>query len=168
MRVNYYQILGVGPGADARQIKTAYRRLALRYHPDQRLPVEGNSEHADAQFLLITEAYKCLSKPECRAEFDQELQAYLQEKRCHLCAGCGTINRIQRLPADKEAVCGACHHVLPLTDSERQVINQNQPRRNGTTRRVFTRLKGEARSIAGEMALAGLRAVVRRIAKDLP
>mgnify|MGYP000665123303 CR=1 FL=1 len=166
MRVNYYQILGVGPGADARQIKTAHRRLALRYHPDQRLPVEGDSEHADAQFLLITEAYKCLSNPECRAEFDQELQAYLQEKRCHLCAGCGTINRIQRLPVDKEAVCGACHHVLPLTDSERQDINQ--PRRNGTTRRVLTRLKGEARSIAGEMALAGLRAVVRRIAKDLP
>lgn len=166
MRVNYYQILGVGPGADTRQIKGAYHGLALRYHPDQRLSVEGGNEHADAKFLLITEAYKCLSKPECRAEFDRELQAYLNEKRCHICTGCGTINRIQRIPADKEAVCGSCHQVLSLTDKERQATNQ--PRRTGTARRVVARLKGEARSIAGEMALAGLRAVVRRIAKDLP
>lgn len=166
MRVNYYQVLGVGPGADARQLKAAYHRLALRYHPDQRLQVEGGNEHADAKFLLITEAYKCLSKPECRAEFDRELQGYLSEKRCHICTSCGTINRIQRLPADKEAACGSCHHVLLLTDNERQAINQ--PRRSGSARRVVARLKGEARSIAGEMALAGLRAVVRRIAKDLP
>lgn len=166
MRINYYQILGVGPSADARQLKAAYHRLALRYHPDQRLPVEGGNEQADAAFLLITEAYKCLSKPACRAEFDRELQGYLSEKQCHICPGCGTINRIQRVPTDKEAVCGSCHHVLPLTDTERQAINQ--PRRSGAARRVVARIKGEARSIAGEMALAGLRAVVRRIAKDLP
>jgi len=52
----HYRALGVEPGAGAGEVRSAYRRLALRWHPDK----NGGSEEATARFQQITEAYEAL------------------------------------------------------------------------------------------------------------
>ncbi len=61
--MDYYQILGVSKNATQAEIKQAYRRLALKYHPDR----GGDSE----RFKKINEAYQVLSDPQKRATYDQ-------------------------------------------------------------------------------------------------
>lgn len=63
---DYYRVLGVGPDAELRTIRSAYRRLARRYHPD----VAGN-KNAGRRFLVIQEAYEVLSDAERRQEYDR-------------------------------------------------------------------------------------------------
>lgn len=67
---DYYQILGVEPDADAKTIKTAYRKLARKYHPDMN-PDEG----AEDKFKEVAEAYEALKDAGRRAEYD-ELRKY--------------------------------------------------------------------------------------------
>jgi molecular chaperone DnaJ len=64
---DYYEVLGVERGADAQVIKTAYRKLAHRYHPDKN-PGDKQSEE---QFKEATEAYEVLSDPDKRARYDR-------------------------------------------------------------------------------------------------
>ncbi|QUY47804.1 curved DNA-binding protein [Serratia plymuthica] len=66
---DYYAILGVKPSDDLKAIKTAYRRLARKYHPD--VSTESNAE---AQFKEVAEAYEVLKDDERRAEYDQLVQ----------------------------------------------------------------------------------------------
>lgn len=63
---DYYEILGVPRNATQEEIKRAYRRLALKYHPDRN---PGNKE-AEEKFKEISEAYQVLSDPEKRAIYD--------------------------------------------------------------------------------------------------
>jgi curved DNA-binding protein len=63
---DYYRILGVERDADAASIKTAYRKLARKYHPD--VSKEGNAE---AMFKDVSEAYNTLKDPEKRGAYDQ-------------------------------------------------------------------------------------------------
>jgi len=62
-----YEVLGVARGASAEDIKSAYRRLARRYHPD----VNPNDPSAEDHFKEVGEAYSVLSDPQRRARFDQ-------------------------------------------------------------------------------------------------
>ncbi|CAG8725482.1 12995_t:CDS:2, partial [Cetraspora pellucida] len=55
-----YEILGVSPGATQEEIKKAYKRLSLKYHPDKN---RGNEEWARKKFIEVSEAYNVLSKP---------------------------------------------------------------------------------------------------------
>ncbi len=67
---DYYDILGVNPEADSKSIKTAYRKLARKYHPDMN-PDKG----AEDKFKEVAEAYEALKDAERRAEYD-ELRKY--------------------------------------------------------------------------------------------
>lgn len=67
MAQGYYELLGVGKNADEKEIKSAYRKLARKYHPD----VNPNDKAAEAKFKEISSAYEVLSDPEKRKLYDQ-------------------------------------------------------------------------------------------------
>lgn len=64
---DYYEVLGLDRGADVNQIKSAYRKLALKNHPDRN---PGNDE-AEERFKEASEAYEVLSDAEKKARYDQ-------------------------------------------------------------------------------------------------
>lgn len=67
MSKDYYATLGVAKGADTDAIKKAYRKLALKYHPDK----NPDDKKAEEKFKEITEAYAVLSDAEKRRQYDQ-------------------------------------------------------------------------------------------------
>ena len=64
---DYYEVLGVSKSADATEIKKAYRKLALKYHPDKN---PGDKE-AEEKFKEAAEAYDVLSNEEKKRRYDQ-------------------------------------------------------------------------------------------------
>ena len=64
---DYYEVLGVGKGASADEIKRAYRRMAMKYHPDK----NPDDKDAEAKFKECAEAYEVLSDTEKRQRYDQ-------------------------------------------------------------------------------------------------
>lgn len=67
VEADYYELLEVERGADEAAIKAAYRRLAMRYHPDKN---NGCTDSED-RFKAINEAYDCLKDPQKRAAYDR-------------------------------------------------------------------------------------------------
>ncbi|GAB3095285.1 DnaJ C-terminal domain-containing protein [Lysobacter terrae] len=63
---DYYETLGLEPGAGEAEIKTAYRRLARKYHPDV-----SKEAGAEEKFKAVNEAYEALRDPQKRAAYDQ-------------------------------------------------------------------------------------------------
>ncbi len=64
---DYYELLGVSRNATKEEMKKAYRKLALQYHPDRNQGDKG----AEEMFKKINEAYACLSDPQKRANYDR-------------------------------------------------------------------------------------------------
>ena len=67
MAKDYYQILGVSRNAPDEEIKKAYRRLAVKYHPDRN---PDKKEWATEKFKEINEAYEVLGDPQKRRQYD--------------------------------------------------------------------------------------------------
>ncbi len=64
---DYYEVLGVSKDASERDIKKAYKRLAMKYHPDR---TQGDKE-LEEKFKEVQEAYEVLTDPQKRAAYDQ-------------------------------------------------------------------------------------------------
>lgn len=64
---DYYEILGLSKNASQDEIKSAYRKLALKYHPDR----NPNNKEAEEKFKEAAQAYEILSNPEKRKQYDQ-------------------------------------------------------------------------------------------------
>jgi DnaJ domain len=67
--IDYYRLLGVKATASQAEIKSAYRKLARKYHPD----VNQESKSAAEQFALLSKAYTILNDPQERAYYDDQL-----------------------------------------------------------------------------------------------
>lgn len=65
--IDYYKVLGVSQSASEKEIKSAYRKLARKYHPD----LNPNSADAERKFKQVNEANEVLSDPEKRKKYDQ-------------------------------------------------------------------------------------------------
>jgi len=84
---NYYDVLGIGPEASTREVKSAFRRQAKKQHPDVSGSREGKgggrrepSRAADAAMRLLLEAYRVLSDPERRRLYDRTLRRSTSEE----------------------------------------------------------------------------------------
>ena len=64
---DYYKILGVDKKASEKEIKSAYRKLARKYHPD----VNPDNPQAETKFKEVNEAYEVLGDPQKRTKYDQ-------------------------------------------------------------------------------------------------
>lgn len=65
---DYYEILGVAKNAEEREIKKAYKRLAMKYHPDKN---QDNKTESESKFKEIKEAYEILTDPQKKGAYDQ-------------------------------------------------------------------------------------------------
>ena len=74
LEMEYYEVLGVSGDAEEGQIKRAYKRMALKYHPDK--CKEDDAEH---RFKEVAEAYEILSDSEKRAIYDKHGKKGLEE-----------------------------------------------------------------------------------------
>ncbi|WP_038936136.1 DnaJ domain-containing protein, partial [Yersinia pestis] len=64
---DYYEVLGVSRDAEEREIKKAYKRLAMKFHPDR----QSEDKNAEEKFKEAKEAYEILTDAQKRAAYDQ-------------------------------------------------------------------------------------------------
>ena len=68
---DYYAILGIDKNADERDIKRAYKKMAMKYHPDRNSETEESKKLAEKKFIDVNDAYSVLSDPKKRSMYDQ-------------------------------------------------------------------------------------------------
>jgi molecular chaperone DnaJ len=73
--IDYYELLEVERSADDATLKSAYRKLAMKYHPDRNAGCKDN----EAKFKAVSEAYECLKDPQKRAAYDRFGHAAFQQ-----------------------------------------------------------------------------------------
>ncbi len=88
---DYYEVLGVARDASAEDVKKAYRRLALKWHPDRH--PEAEREAAQVEFKRVNEAYEVLSDPAKRERYDRFGKDWEQGQEFRPPPGQRTMNR---------------------------------------------------------------------------
>ena len=74
---DYYEVLGVSKDASPSQLKSAYKKLAIKYHPDK----NPGSKTAEEKFKEAAEAYDVLSDPQKKSQYDRFGHAGVQGRR---------------------------------------------------------------------------------------
>ena len=87
---DYYEVLGVSKSASAEEIKKAYRKLAVKYHPDK----NPDNKEAEEKFKEAAEAYSILSDPDKKARYDQFGHAGVEGAGPDFSQGFGDLNDI--------------------------------------------------------------------------
>ena len=87
---DYYEVLGVDRNASPEEIKKAYKKMAIKYHPDKN---PGNKE-AEEKFKEVAEAYSILSDPDKKARYDQFGHAGVEGAGPDFSSGFGNLNDI--------------------------------------------------------------------------
>jgi molecular chaperone DnaJ len=82
---DYYEVLGVARGADADEIKKAYRKLAVKFHPDK----NPGDKAAEEKFKELSEAYEVLNEPQKRSAYDQHGHAAFDRRAGGFARGAG-------------------------------------------------------------------------------
>ncbi len=180
-----YTTLGVARSADAAEIKAAYRRLAMQYHPDRNPGDKG----AEERFKEISEAYATLRDPELRARFDRygaagqgmgrpdfstaDWQTIFQEADIKIdWSGRGNVPRTGNMVFDAlfGAMAGMMRSsgLLPGEDRDVSALLTVPEARSGTRRRVHVpgpsvcvRCRGTGQGSAGFCDVCGGRGVSR-------
>ena len=133
--IDFYELLEVERTADDKTLKSAYRKLAMKFHPDKN---PGCSD-SEARFKQINEAYACLSDPQKRAAYDRFGHAAFQqgffmvERTCPTCHGRGEVI---------ESPCRACRGEGRVDQSQTIEVQVPPGVDNGT--RIRLTGKGEA------------------------
>lgn len=99
VNLDHYEILGVSNNATYREITSAYRKLALQYHPDR-----NKSPHANEMMLKINTAYAILSDPSKRKEYDHSIQQLKNPKKYSVSNRSSTIRNPQNLSVKLSAM----------------------------------------------------------------
>jgi len=81
---DYYEVLGVGGQADDAEIKRAYKKMALKWHPDKN---PDNKEAAQKEFITVQQAYEVLSDPDKRKRYDNQKMFFTEDGDQHSWSG---------------------------------------------------------------------------------
>ena len=100
---DFYDVLGVGRDADEAQIKSAFRKKAMQYHPD-RNPGDGEAER---NFKQVNEAYEILKDGEKRAAYDRFGHAAFQQGGGPGAGGFGRADSGRAAPAVSSSISAA-------------------------------------------------------------
>ena len=106
MKRDYYEVLGVERNASDREIKSAYRRLAMEYHPDR-----NQSADAEEKFKEASEAYEVLSDGNKRSIYDRAGHDGLRNTGFSGFSGVGILGRQYQRPS----VQGALYFPVSMT-----------------------------------------------------
>ncbi len=126
MQKNYYHILEISVEASTKEIKSAYRRLAQKYHPDAQ-----QDDASQLRFQEITEAYKILSSKESRDTYDQQFKKspldekwrQAQETYQHVSSG-NTDHLFRRRQMAPESTEGLASHRFSTSKTQAEVTAQ--------------------------------------------
>ena len=170
---NYYAILQVEPSASIADIKKAYRRLALKYHPDK----NNNDSYSSAQFAEIKEAYEVLTDP-AKKEYYLQQRWYNQSMGYQKTQGIVTpvsllkqslelekyVSRLDVFRMDKEKLKDYLMEIL----SDDVIDNIKAFNEHSTTKSIIAILLKTIQPLSAEMADPVIRQLIKLADKNEP